>query len=58
MVLQPLLTEEREMRTAGAFYYGRDADEHYESVVVGDAYYGLIFVADANSAAPTRTESD
>lgn len=55
-MLRPIFMEKGEIRTAGAFYYGQDADEHYETVVVGDVYDGLIFVDDANSAVPIERE--
>lgn len=53
-VLRTIFTEKREIRTVGAFYYGQDADEHYETVVAGEAYDGLIFFESTSSAVPNK----
>lgn len=57
--LKPLLSEQREIRTAGARYYGRNADKHYDSIVLEDAYDGLIFLEETSRAIPLdRSEVD
>lgn len=50
--LKPLLSEQREIRTAGARYYGRNADKHHDLIVLEDAYDGLIFLEETSRAIP------
>jgi len=50
--LNGIFTEPREMRIVGAVYHGQDKDEHYETVVVGDVYDGIIFIAETERAIP------